>query len=186
MSRSLSLESFENVLSNDAAPNPEFNEGYEAGLAAGAAAAQAETEALNAAVVQAIADIDFTYAEARGQVLSALTPLFTTIAERILPHCVSTGFATELAAMLVEAAEADTSAEMMLHVHPDQQAAIEAAIQNIATSVTVTADPALSVHAVWIKSGRQETLLDIDVLLQRINEILGAIQTTENRIDSYG
>lgn len=186
MPTSLSLESFENAIADDGAPNADYNQGYEEGLAAGFNTAKAESETLTAALVQAVSDIDFTYAEARGQVLAALSPLFATIAERILPHCVSTGFATELADMLAEAAAADTAARTVLHVHPAQLAAVEAAITTLPSAVTVVADPALDEHAAWIENGHSETLLDVDALLKRITEVLGAIHPTDKRMNAHG
>ncbi len=186
MAHVLSLESFEDALTESSGPSADFDQGYQEGLAAGVATVQAETEALSAAFVQTMSDIDFTYAEARGQILASLSPLLTLITEKVLPHCVAAGFTGQLSALLMDAAAADTAANIELHVHPAQQAAVEAAMQALPTKVTVIGDATVSEHAAWIAQGRSETRLDADRLLARIDEILRAIQHIEDRTDTYG
>lgn len=186
MSHALSLESFEAALTEDTGPSADYDQGYQDGLAAGTAAAEGDAQALHAAFVQAVSDIDFTYAEARGQVLEALNPLLNMIAEKILPHCVESGFASQLAVMLQDAAAADSSGTIVLHVHPDQHTAVSAALDGLPYSITVATDPALDQHAAWIRQGRTETLLDMDQLLARISDILSAVHNPENRIEPHG
>lgn len=182
----LSLESFEAALADDDSQSSGFNEGYQQGFDAGCAAAAADQAALSAALVQSINDINFTYAEARAQVLQSLGPLFETLIAQVLPHCVENGFADQLVGALAQGAAIDTNGAICIHVHPDQQDAVEAATADLPTEIDVLADPALGLHAAWIKRDATETKLDLDRMLVQITEVLCAIANPENRITSHG
>ena len=186
MPQALSLESFEEVLSRDDAPSASYNRGYQEGLAAGAATAQSEIAVLDDAFVQALADIEFTYAEARQQILQALRPLFTTLVDQILPQCVQTGFAEQMVAALLEAAAQDTGAPLTLHVHPEAYEAVAAKLADAKITVDLKTDPSLTRHAAWMQHGGAETRLDPDQLLARINAYLAAVTNPEDRIESHG
>ena len=182
----LSLESFEAEAAQDDTATATFNEGYQQGFDASQAAAAADSTALAAALVQAISDIDFTYAEARAQVMQSLNPLFDALTTAVLPHCVSSGFTSQIASMLMTAAGADTEAPFRLHVHPDQVAAVEAATDNLPNNINILPDATLSLHAIWIERGARETHLDLDRLLAQITEALGAVAKPEHRTATHG
>lgn len=186
MGQALSLESFDEDVVEDAPSEEAFQQGYQQGLEAGTAQAAAETAALNAELVQNIGNIDFTYAEARGELLGALTPLLTTVVEKILPHCVAEGFAGQLTNLLLEAAKQDGAAAINLHIHPSQRAGVSAALTDSPAQVTLHDDPGLTPHAAWIGHGRKETLLDVDGLLMTISETLGAIHHQIDRTKNHG
>ena len=181
----LTLESFEDALTDESGPTTAFNDGYQQGFDAGRAAAEMDSATLGSALVQAISDIDFTYTEARAQLLKSLGPLFETLTEAVLPHCIETGFAGQLAEELARAAAADTNSPIRIHIHPDQLVAVQMATEQH-LEVEIHADPALGPHAARIEHGNTETQLELDRLLGRINEALGAIATPENRKTNYG
>jgi len=187
MGQALSLESFEVEIPEDTSLSTEaFQQGYEEGLQSGIAQATADAAALQADFVQNLGNIDFTYTEARSQLLASLAPLLTTIVEKILPHCVAEGFAGQVADRLLQAAAQDASAAISLHIHPSQRSTVEAAIQNADMQVILHDDPQLDMHAAWVRQKRSETLLDVDSLLAAISETLGAIHHTENRTENHG
>ncbi|WP_341367497.1 hypothetical protein [Yoonia sp. BS5-3] len=186
MGHALTLESFDDVETEEIAPLRTFEEGYEEGLQAGIAQTQAEIGALNAELVQNIGNLDFGYVEARNEIIGSLTPLLRAVVEKVLPHCVAEGFAGQLADLLMQTAEQDASAAINLHVHPGQRAAVETAVEQTATQVILHDDPSLSEHAAWIGHQRTETLLDIDGLLSAITETLGAFYQEENRTKTNG
>lgn len=186
MGQALSLESFDDELVEDITATEAFQQGYQEGLQAGIAQTTADAAALDAEFVQNLGNIDFTYTEARSQVLGSLTPLLTTIVEKVLPHCVAEGFTGQLADILIQAAAADAKAGISLHIHPSQRSAIEAALTDAAVSVTLHDDPLLDPHAAWIRQNRSETLLDVDGLLAAISDTLGAIHHLEDRTENHG
>ena len=182
----LSLESFEEMPDGDTAASAEYDRGYQDGLAAGDAGARAEGAVLDDAFVQALADIDFTYAEARRQILLSLGPLFNTVVDRILPHCVDHGFAGQLAHFLGDAATADTAAPITLHLHPDTMDMVRNRLATLDLQVNLKRDPSLSPHAAWVQRGSGETCVDTDALLAEITDALGAILDPEARTVSHG
>ena len=182
----LSLESFDNCAADDPTTSPDYHHGYEDGFAVGVETANAEAEALSAQFVQSLNAIDFTYAEARSQLLASLEPLLLQIATKILPHCVESGFVGQLADILQQAAAQDAASAVTLHIHPSQQTALKSAAQNTAAEVTIVTDPTLSEHAAWIKHGNEETLLNVDGLLDAIGETLRATQHPQDRTTANG
>lgn len=186
MTHTLSLESFEDGLTDVAGPSKAFEQGYQEGLNAATATAAADQAIIDEKLVEALNGINFTYAEARGQLLGALAPLLSVIVKKILPHCVEIGFAEQLADILAQAAACDTATPMTLHIHPSQRHAVENATAKINAQLLIHEDPNLSKHAAWIRQDRDETLLDADNLLASISEALSAIQHPENRTKTHG
>ncbi len=182
----LSLESFEDVIAQDETSSEDYNRGYEEGLAAGTAAAQEEIGALQQKLVQAICDIDFTYAEARGQLLHSLAPLFSVLTTKILPYCVENGFAEHVANVLQQAAKDDANAPISLFVHPESYDAVVTLKSELPQHVTIHPDASLGIHAAWIEKVAQGTLLDTDALLAEITTALSLITHPETRTESNG
>jgi flagellar motor switch protein FliN/FliY len=164
------LEAFDAPLAKraPAGPPPGWAEGHAVGLlegrALGEAEARARAGALTEELAQALADMAWTYAEARAEVLAGLQPLFAAVTERLLPTAAHAALGPWLAEAVADAARADT-AVLTVAVHPSQAAAVAACL-GIA-GVSVVADDALGPHAARVK-GRDETLLDLDACLQGI------------------
>ncbi|PUB11613.1 hypothetical protein [Yoonia sediminilitoris] len=186
MTSVLMLESFEAAVAVDDAIGPEYSQGYQDGLAAGTAAVQVEIGMLDDTIVQCISDIEFTYAEARAQLLCSLQPLFTTLVEKILPQCVDSGFVAQVAGILYNAAEQDTQPEITLHVHPQNVAQIANQLASLEKDVAVKPDQTLSTHAAWLLQGRVETFLDLDSLLEDITEALNTISLEQDGSEANG
>lgn len=183
---SLSLESFETVATDSFDQGQAFAQGYDEGFAAGLAAANADNATLSSSLVQTFSDISFTYAEARAQILQSLGPLIETLTSAVLPHCVVSGFAGVLAQELSSIAGADTSAPICVHVHPDQQVAVQQVVAGLQSEITVQTDHSLDLHAARISRANTETQLDLDQLLMQITEALNAITLLENRTNAHG
>ncbi|MEM9787413.1 MAG: hypothetical protein AAF801_12990 [Pseudomonadota bacterium] len=186
MAQLLSLESFDNPATEDQAQNATYQDGYDAGYAAGQSAARDEAAALSEECVQGINTLDFTYAEARKQVLDELAPLLRQIAQKVLPHCVATGFADQIASLLIDATENSIADAVVLHVHPSQKAAVTQAVQRTSANVDVQTDPKLSEHAAWVKHAGTEAHLDMDALLAAISDTLSALDHIDNRTNTHG
>jgi len=181
MPQLLALESFDQAETAEVVESGSFQEGYDEGYAAGLETARAEQAALTEECVQALNAIDFTYVEARRQMLDALRPFLQDLAEKVLPHCVANGFASQITALISDAVEQSAGAALTLHVHPTQQAAIAQAAETTAANIMVLSDPKLSPHAAWVKNAGSEAFLDMDGLLASIAGILGAINITDDR-----
>ena len=186
MGSALRLESFDDAVQADEADGITYQQGYDAGLAAAQAAADLEQVRLQAELVQAIGDLEFTYSEARGALTQSLAPLFEVIAQVILPHCINAGLAGHIATVLQAAAATNLSGPLQVAVHPGQRDAVAAALEAAHPGLTVIADDGLSPHTAWIKAGNQETLVDLDRTLSEIIAILGAIDPLTTRQETHG
>ncbi|MCK0095763.1 hypothetical protein MWU60_09285 [Yoonia sp. F2084L] len=186
MLHALSLEAFDADLTEDMPNNPAVQQAYDDGYAAGLTAATQDQSAISAELVQHIADLEFSYSEARGDILRTLSPLLDRVVERLLPHCVAAGFATELSAILYQAATTDLPDAVSITVHPDQRAAVAAELSDYNTDISIIGDAALGPNAAWITQGTRESYLDLDALLSQITEILSTIDLTEPRIEANG
>ncbi len=182
----LSLESFEDSMAQGDPVNEDYNRGYAEGLVAGTAAAKLENAALQEKFVQAICDIDFTYAEARGQLLSSLAPLFTALVAKVLPHCIDTGFAGHLSEELLNAAQRDIDEPIWLYVHPENIASVQAMSIELPARIRLQPDETLDLHAAWIEKRERGTLLDTDALLAEITMTLSMLTNPEARTESHG
>lgn len=173
------LEAFDDVRGPPATP-PGWADGHAAGLAEGralgAAEARARQGALSEELAQALADMAWTYAEARAEVLAGLQPLLGLVAQRLLPAVAGAALGPWLAEMAA-AAQGDTAA-LTIAVHPAQVAAVLPHLG--ASGVAVIADPSLSPHAARV-AGRDETLLDLDACLAGIAAALSAITDPSQR-----
>ena len=180
MAQQLSLESFEQCFDEPTASSAEYSTGYEDGIAAATAAFQADQQTLNETLVQAISDMTFSYAEARGQLLETLAPLFRTVVQKLLPRISQESFGPLLIEAIIDAAARDTAKPPVLHIHPSQQRSIESLVQAHGINIVTFNDPALSEHAAWICLEHGETYLDVDSLLTNIGETLDAISAFQS------
>jgi len=186
MGNVLSLESFEINLPVADKSTVDYDTWYEQGFAAGMEAARSEIDQLNDQFIQAVSDIDFTYAEARGRVLKSLAPLFNALASQVLPQCVKNGFAGQLANELERLSGEIVGSPLTLCVHPNNQATASNLAAASPAKVTVHADPELSQHAAWIGPVRAEVLLDMDSLLSKIADTLNTINYVEQEAQTNG
>ncbi|MCG3269093.1 hypothetical protein [Yoonia sp. I 8.24] len=185
MPQQLALESFEQHSDDAAAPSAEFEAGYEEGYAAAIATAKGNQNALGDAFVQAISDVEFSHAEARAHILKSLTPLFTTVIEKLLPQLSYDSFGLLIVQAIYEAAQHDTAKLPVLQIHPNQRQAVETVAHEHGLEITITEDPTLASHAAWIGQARGETYLNVDSLLTETSATLSAIFEANKRMNSH-
>jgi len=186
MPRLLTLESFEDALADQQGPTADYTTGYAEGFAAGEASVRADVANLNEQFVQSVQDITFTFAEARAQILNGLAPMLQTVIAQVLPHCVETGFAGQLAELLTTAAEQDATRPLAIHLHPDSFESVAGLSDVLPKELSIQIDPALSPHAAWIAQADGEMRLDADQLLATISETLSVLNTPEDRNAFHG
>lgn len=186
MGSAIRLEAFDAVDQTEDTQAITYQQGFDAGFAAAQAAAAREQGRLQAELVQAISDLEFTYTEARGALTQSLGPLFEVIAQVILPHCVAAGWTGQIAAILQAATAGNLAAPLKVAVHPQQRQTIAAALETAYPHLHITTDDSLGLHAAWIGVGEQETLLDLDRTLSQIVAVLGAIDPQKTRLETHG
>ncbi|WP_133122553.1 FliH/SctL family protein [Yoonia maricola] len=180
------LESFESETLLDQAPDEGFEKGFTQGHAAGLAAAAAGQEALTQELVQNIADLQFKYDEARGEITRAIGPLFAALAQKVFPQCVAEGFVDQIVALLHKTASRTAERSFTLRLHPQYQEAVSAALMTAGLDVNVSTDPALSPHAAWVAYDTGAAHIDCDQLLDDIKTILSSVDFIETRSETHG
>jgi len=186
MAQLFALESFDPAVPQESPTDVAYQEGFAAGLEAGRSAAEAAQTALQADLVQAVADLEFTYSEARGEMTRALAPFMQALISKVLPHCVETGFAAQIAATITDHLRNGQSDGLSIITHPSQAPAIAAALGDRADRIAWGEDAALDRHAAWIGHQSGELLINFDQLLDEITEILRALDPDTIRSDSNG
>ena len=184
--QNLSLESFEADALASEQPDEAFENGFSEGFEAGLAAANSAQETLAQELVQAIADLEFNYDEARGEITRATGPLLRALAHKIFPHLVGTGFADQIVAVLHQATISEPQSSFILRVHPDQHGLVAAAVSSASLNVDLTADPSLQPHAAWAQSHAGALHIDCDRILEDIRSVLSSIDFIETGKEIHG
>ncbi len=180
------LESFEGDMKDPAKLPEGFENGYEEGFAAGIAAA-AETQAmLEQELVQSIADLEFKYEEARGEITRSLRPLFSVITEKLFPLLLAEGFADQIATTLQETVSQGATTGFSLSVNPKQHDAVAAVLSAMTTTVDLSVDPTLPMNAARLRHDQSALHVDFDQLLADIRIILSAVDVREPRSETHG
>jgi len=187
MSRaSLQLEDFTPAPDAAAPPTADYHAGFAAGEEAARATIEAENAEMSRRFVDAVEDIGFTHAAARQHVLSALHPVLTATADRVLPELIREGFAAHLVSVLSEALEAAAPAQLTLAVPPQAETMAREALEPLATPpVLIRPDPSLKPGQALICADGTETLLDLPALLVALQQVLRGLSPDE-RLVSHG
>lgn len=165
----------------------DWHDGHAAGFAAGQAVLESHENRLREGIVQAILDLNFTYAEARTQVLASLAPLLSRVVSQILPALTHEMTVPHIVEMMMDAARRDSAAPMALSVHPDVLPALQSLWPaTTATLVTLAADPALSPGQALMRHQETETLLDLDGVLDRVRDIFSTLTAETLERPQYG
>lgn len=155
------------------APSAEWRAGHASGLAEAAESDARRRAVAEEAALAALADLAFTWAEARGAVLAALVPLFRELADRLLPALAGEAFPLHLIETLSRVAAQDVSTAPELHLSPTDVARVAPLLAS-APPLRVSADPALAPGQARIGRGMGETVLDTPALVAALAEILSA------------
>lgn len=108
-----------------------YEKGYVAGWDDCGRQADAEASTRRAAIERQVEQLNFTYHEARGHVLSALDPLLRAIAETVLPPMARASVVPLVVDQLLPLAQAGAEAPITLHVGPGSEKAFRDAMEGL-------------------------------------------------------
>ena len=172
MSLTLTLESFDDELVAAQKSHPEFTRGFDEGIAAGRQEAELAQANLSAALVSAITDSGFTFAEARQSVLADLEPLLTAIT---------------ICEILQSAAKAELPTQPTITVHPENVDAILAALGDApARGAKILTDPTLTTHAAWLNVNGHSSAIDFENTFAAVRTALRAYSDPHERTINHG
>lgn len=187
MALTITLESFDDHLGKAPQLHPEYVRGIEEGIKTGQSLAQDEQQCLHAALVNSIADAQFTFAEARQSVLAELTPLLTAITTHILPATHTIGLATMICETLQNAADAQLSTQPTIAVHPDQIDAVTIALAGFLPSkIKIITDQSLTPNAAWLSINGRDSIIDFENTFTAIQTALRAYTDPLERNINHG
>lgn len=190
----LFLEAFDAVVpevSPDPAPgpSPEWLDGHATGHAEGLLQGAAEVEArsthLSNELARSLQELTFGYAEARGQVLDSLEPLFRLLIDALLPAITAEALGPWIAESLLQAARTDSAAPFAIELHPDRMAAVEACLPP-GLPARLRPDPLLGPNAARLSLAQRDTDLDLDACLAALREALSALFDEPSRKVRHG
>lgn len=156
--------------------------GFEEGFAAGVEAEKNRQGALHSDLIEKFVDISFGYAEAKRELLSALTPFIQTLSNQLLPALKDNLLQARIMETLEKAAREDLSEPIRIACAQSQVETLENVIpEQSANSFRISAEAGLSDTEILIGTAHTETALDVDSALKDIQSILSAFDVTEER-----
>lgn len=185
MACALPLENF------GAPPEPDINStkideayqrGYDEGIQAGQEATQRLEQQARDAILQVLSDIEISYDEARLATLESLTPLFQTIAEKLIPAAAQTMLLGKLMEMFQSAAEKSSEAAARIAIGPEGHTALMSLFEQVVpTRIALDVDPALGPEEARFSTAGAECLLDVSLALEAIQDALRSISNDEKK-----
>lgn len=159
-----------------AGPSAEWTAGFAAGRENALSENDRDIATRRDAAIQAILDMQFTYAEARREILIGLEPVFANLVSVVVPALVRASIAPLVMENLLAAAAVDSAAPCKLVVSSDIFPSIEQVLEpSVPLPVRLTMDPELAPGRVLLTHGATETSLDSTALVDRLCEILSAV-----------
>ena len=153
--------------------------GYEAGYKSGwddaVSAAENQASHLRVELAQQISDIQFSYFEAREDVLLQMSHFAEALIDAFFPALLSESSAAALVSELRDMASQTTVGPLALRVSSADEVAVKELIQGAETvDVQILADPALSSGQIRMRGPHSEHLIDVEKLVERLRRSLSA------------
>ncbi len=181
----LDLEPFEG---DDAAADPAtplnaaelaaFERGHRAGWDDAMATQSSEMAHLRSGFGQALADMSFSYTQARAEVLRQIAPVLRTMVEKVLPRLAQTTFVDRLAEELGDFAARCVPATIELAVSEANLAAVRVLADTPGPGGTrIVASPDIGPLQARIRCADGERSIDLDDLLAAMSDAVMAFAT---------
>ncbi len=160
--------------------------GFDAGYAAGwedAASAHAEEKArAEAATMEGLQTLGFTFQEARTHVLAALEPLLAEMTAKLLPAIARAALPALVVETVMPLAEGLAEPPVTLRLHPDSRAAIERlCVPALGLPVNIVEDPALTPGDIRLTLDRSEARVNLDETVAALTAAISDFFTLESQ-----
>lgn len=165
----------------------QYEKGYAAGWEDSLTLQIEEKSRISEALKSNLEDLEFTFAEARVQVLGALAPVFDLLVEQVLPEAMQHSAGARISEVISQLASEAADGPVGLHVAPGQVPVIQPLVKHaLGDHLPLTEDETLTDGQVQIVMGGQERLIDPAPVLQQIADALSGfndIVTSEAQND---
>lgn len=155
-----------------------FERGHRAGWDDAMATQSDEMARLRAGFGQALADMSFSYTQARAEVLRQIAPVLRTMVEKVLPRLADATFVDRMAEVLGELAARSVSATFEIAVSPANLEAAQALADTpVPGGTRIVASPDIGPGQAMIRCALGERAIDIDGLLAAMEDAVMAFAT---------
>jgi flagellar biosynthesis/type III secretory pathway protein FliH len=164
-----------------------FEKGYRAGWDDAVAAQSDEASRISSAFGQHLHDLSFTYHEAYGQMMAAVTPLLTELVETFLPETVRATLGQHIAEQLEKRAQEIGQLEVEVAVAPSRIDAVAPMLDGgFSFPLRLVADDTLAEEQADIRFGGQERQIDLGDLIASVTEAVQGFAHDNERIRDHG
>lgn len=161
-----------------------FERGYKAGWDDAATAMSDERRAISADFAASLADLSFTYHEARGHVLRQLEDLVIETFSRILPDCAKATLPHVVWAQISRVAAEAAGAPMTVLVAPGAGGLLDELLPaDPGLPISVVEEPTLTEGQIFIRSPKVELAVDHASALAEINTAVRQFFLTQAQDD---
>lgn len=152
-----------------------FENGYRSGWDDCLAAEQDNIRRVGAELARNLADLGFTYHEARAQLLAETEALIAAFLRKVWPRLAASALARRLVDDVVELAGTALDIQVDIVVSPADAAAVNALLTETTTfPVDVVQEEALAEGQAYLRFGRTERVYDMNELADRLCEAIAA------------
>lgn len=164
-----------------------FEKGYRAGWDDAVKAHADERTHISSAFGQHLQDLNFTYHEAYGQMMNAVSPLLTEMVSALLPEIARATLGHHIAEQLEKLSAEIGGIAVEIAVAPDKIASVEPLLQaDYGFPVRVVGDDTLAEEQADIRFGEQERQIDLGDLIASVTEAVQGFAHDNQRKMSHG
>lgn len=164
-----------------------FEQGYQAGWDDSARAHAEDQTHVSAELAAALQQLSFTHHDAQAQVLRSLRPLFSQIAEKLLPEMARASLPLMVAEQLSSLLDGQKDQRLQLTVSPADHAAILAVTQDYGNyAIKLLSNPAFARGQVEFSIGSEECGFDLSQVVSEVKNALEAFIHEAERKATHG
>lgn len=164
-----------------------FEKGYRAGWDDAVKAHSDDRNHITSALGQHLQDLSFTYQEAYGNMMHAVTPLLTEMVQALLPELARATLGHHIAEQLEKLSAEIGKVEVEIAVAPDKVAAIGTLLdRDFGFPIRLVGDDTLAEQQADIRFGRQERQIDLGDLIASVTEAVMGFAHDNQRKMSHG
>lgn len=148
-----------------------FENGYKAGWDDAIKAQSDEQTRISSGFGQHLQDLSFTYHEACGQVLNAMTPLLDEMVNVLLPGIAKATLGAHIVDKLQDMSREIGTMEVLIAVSPANHEAVSRLLESdFGFPLQVVDDPTLAAEQADIRFGKTEKQIDLSDLVKSVSE----------------
>lgn len=164
-----------------------FENGYKAGWDDAVKAQTEDQSSISSGLGQQLQDLSFTYHEAYGQMLNAMTPLLEDMVNKVLPGLAREVLGHQVVDLLRQAASDIGSVAVEVAVAPANMSSVAPLLEvDFGFPVRLVEDDSLSEEQADIRFGESEKQIDLGGLLASVTEAVEGFTHDNGKQHAHG